>query len=161
MHPQFFNTFNGASKDFSKINMHYGEDTKVFPSKTTISWLWWTLSQFSRARGTELSYTSLLVYGYTRWLIQFLLTIALSVGVYLQTNTAVIDTLLSELGVWKVVTSVGDITAFNVFRATNRYCSNILPEMTSIVVPLLGNVTAIPPTTAFDQRPLASIAVFV
>jgi glycine/D-amino acid oxidase-like deaminating enzyme len=62
---------------------------------------------------------------------------------------------------WEVQTSSGNITTRKLFHATNAYSSNLLPELTGIIVPLKGHVAAIPPTTLYQLQPLNTTMAFV
>jgi len=91
-----------------------------------------------------------------------ILKMALSLGLNLQTNTLVTEVVSGpHPEQWAVLTTSGKINATNVFHATNAYSSNLLPEMTGMIVPLKGHAAAIPPTSPYQDQPLGTTMAFV
>ncbi|EFQ29810.1 FAD dependent oxidoreductase [Colletotrichum graminicola] len=59
---------------------------------------------------------------------------------------------------WRVDTPRGTICCANVFHATNGYVSHLLPGFSAKIVPLKGNVVALPPPRPYVDRTLGHTA---
>lgn len=84
-----------------------------------------------------------------------MLKLAIELGLNLQTNTPV--TAVKAAGAperWKVETGFGSIETDKVIHATNAYASNLLPEVSGIIVPGKGHAVAIPPPLTYEMSPL-------
>lgn len=55
---------------------------------------------------------------------------------------------------WTVITCRGTVSATHVLLATNGYTSHLLPQLSSIIVPVRGQMSALVPPTAFLTEPL-------
>jgi glycine/D-amino acid oxidase-like deaminating enzyme len=81
----------------------------------------------------------------------------------LQTKTPVLSLKLNDRvsNQWDVCTDRGTIAAKRVVLATNGYTSHLLPEFTSLIIPIRGEMSALKPPTILREKPLTHTYGFI
>lgn len=88
---------------------------------------------------------------------------AIERGLQLFTNTPVVGVedqrngsipAAGPSGNWRIRTTKGDVVCTRIFHATNGYISNLVPELSSKVVPVKGHVVAMKPCETYSTKPM-------
>lgn len=90
-----------------------------------------------------------------------ILKLSLSMGLNLQANTPAVELRRSDIGEWQVQTSRGLITAKKVVLATNGYTGYLFKPLSSVIVPLRGQITAHRPGSSMPKEGLKTTYSFV
>jgi glycine/D-amino acid oxidase-like deaminating enzyme len=128
-------------------------------AKSTIDGVTWTESdraeEVSGVKGAVGCFSFPAAHLWPYKLMMHFLSVAVSKGLNLQTNTLV-TTLSSTAGQWTATTERGTITARKVIVATNGYTSGILPEYTKKILPARGICSRIVVPPGSKHPPLTS-----
>jgi glycine/D-amino acid oxidase-like deaminating enzyme len=83
-------------------------------------------------------------------------------GLNLQTSTPALSIAPSSTeGKWDVKTARGTITTSQILVATNGYTAHLLPELSTLIVPVRGEMSALKAPTEVLDTPLEHTYVFV
>lgn len=96
-------------------------------------------------------------YKLVSWILESLINKTEKCRLNLQTGTPVLSLSPPSSSTetsWTVMTSRGTVLATHVLLATNGYTSHLLPQLSSVIVPVRGQMSALVPPPAFLTEPL-------